>query len=75
MLDTFAHHLDITDVERRLRHQMIRLDMRRRPGMPTDCEEAELARIADTLTHLDHHRKIFAFSLQEYRRAPTFGLR
>lgn len=73
MLDKFAH-LDIADMERQLRHQKIRLDIRRRLGMPTDCEEAELARIADTLMHLDHHRRIFAFSLQGHRPAQIFGL-
>ena len=56
---------DIADWHNRVRYLEIRLESLRRLGMATDVTEAELSQAINTLSHLEHHRKVFEYSLKD----------
>ena len=56
---------DIVDWHDRIKYLEIRLESLRRLGMATDLAEAELTQATETLSHLEHHQRVFEYSLRD----------
>ena len=56
---------DIADWRHRIKYLEIRLTSLKRLDMATDLAEAELTQATETLSHLEHHRRVFEYSLRD----------
>ena len=58
---TYRH---IADCQNRIKYCRIRFESLRRLGLATEIAEAELRRETEALTHLEHHRNVFEYTLR-----------